>query len=65
MKVSVYNVQGKKENDMELNDAVFGVPAKDALLHQVYHALEANARQPWAHTKTKDEVRGGGKKPCN
>ncbi|PIR75864.1 MAG: 50S ribosomal protein L4 [Candidatus Magasanikbacteria bacterium CG_4_9_14_0_2_um_filter_42_11] len=63
MKVSVYNIQGKKEKDMELNDAVFGVPAKDALLHQVYHALEANARQPWAHTKTKDEVRGGGRKP--
>ncbi|PIR76095.1 MAG: 50S ribosomal protein L4 [Candidatus Magasanikbacteria bacterium CG10_big_fil_rev_8_21_14_0_10_42_10] len=63
MKVSVYNAQGKKENDIELNDAVFGVPSTNALLHQVYHALEANARQAWAHTKTKDEVRGGGRKP--
>ena len=63
MNVSVYNVQGKKEKDMALNDAIFGVPTKTALVHQVYHAIEANAREPWAHTKTKDEVRGGGKKP--
>jgi len=63
MKVSVYNAQGKKEKDMDVNDAIFGVPTKDAVVHQVYHAIEANAREPWAHTKTKDEVRGGGKKP--
>lgn len=62
-KVSVYNNQGKTSGDMELNDAVFGVEVNPTLVHQVYLALEGNTREPWAHTKDKGEVRGGGKKP--
>jgi len=63
MNVHVFDTTGKKEKNIELNDAVFGVAYKNNVVHQVYVALEANARQPWAHTKTKDEVRGGGRKP--
>lgn len=63
MKVHVFDTKGKKASDIEVNDAVFGVPAKQSVMHQVYVAIEANAREPWAHTKTKGEVRGGGRKP--
>jgi len=63
MKVPIFNIQGTKEHDIDVPDAVFGVSAKKSVIHQVYLALEANKREPWAHTKTKGEVRGGGKKP--
>tara|TARA_Y100001970_G_C14185039_1_gene832088 strand:- start:131 stop:757 length:627 start_codon:yes stop_codon:yes gene_type:complete len=62
-KTTVYNQDGSKKDELELSDAVFSVAAKSALVHQVYVALEANRRQPWAHTKDRSEVRGGGKKP--
>ena len=62
-KVVLYNIKGKEEGSFDLNDAVFGVKSKMAVIHQVYTALMANAREPWAHTKNKGEVRGGGKKP--
>lgn len=61
--VSVYNAEGKKTGTLDLNDAVFGVKPKQSVVHQVYTALEANLREPWAHSKTRGEVRGGGKKP--
>jgi len=59
----VYNLLGKEAGTVELADAVFGVKAVPTLIHQVYLALEANAREPWADTKNKGEVSGGGKKP--
>ncbi|MFH0857138.1 MAG: 50S ribosomal protein L4 [Candidatus Magasanikbacteria bacterium] len=59
----VYNLQGKEAGTVELADAVFGVKVTPTLIHQVYLALEANAREPWADTKNKGEVSGGGKKP--
>jgi len=62
-KIDVYNVQGEKSGQMELNDSVFRVAFGSPLVHQVYQTLESNTREPWAHVKTKDEVRGGGKKP--
>jgi len=61
--VSVYNEAGKEKGTLELPPAVFSVKASLALIHQVFEALLANARQPWADTKDKGEVRGGGKKP--
>lgn len=62
-KIAIYNAKGKKDGDMELNDAVFGVKPKQSVVHQVFVALMGNQRQPWAHTKDKSEVRGGGRKP--
>jgi large subunit ribosomal protein L4 len=61
--VNVYNAEGKTSKTLELNEAVFAVPLKTSLIHQVYQALRANLRSPWADTKDKGEVRGGGKKP--
>lgn len=61
--ISVYNKEGKEASKVDLNDAVFAVGPKEDVIHQVYVALEANRRQPWAHTKDRSDVRGGGKKP--
>jgi len=62
-KVKLYNNQGKETGTIDLNVDIFGVEVKKSVVHQVYTALTANAREPWAHTKNKGEVRGGGRKP--
>lgn len=62
-KVNIYTKDGTVVGHHLLDDAIFGVPVKETLIHQVVMAHEANARVPLAHTKTKGEVRGGGKKP--
>lgn len=62
-KVSIYNTQGKSVGELELNADHFGVKPKAALIHEAVVAQQANARHAIAHTKTKGEVSGGGKKP--
>lgn len=62
-KISVYNQEGKVVGDLELNAAHFGVKPNPALVHEVVVSQQANARRSIAHTKTKGEMRGGGKKP--
>lgn len=61
--VKLYNVTGKEQGTIDLNDAVFGAKVNESLIHQVYVATRANARQPWAHAKDRSEVAGGGRKP--
>lgn len=63
MNVDVYNLQNEKVGTMELPVSVFGARWNAALVKQVLEAQMANRREPWAHTKTRGEVRGGGKKP--
>lgn len=63
MKVSVYNHEGTVSREMELDPSVFGVAADSALLHLVVTSIMSNRRRSTAHTKTRAEVRGGGKKP--
>jgi len=62
-KVTVYNEEGKKVNDLELNPAIFGVQLNPVVVHQVVVAMQANQRQNLAHTKDRGAVRGGGRKP--
>lgn len=62
-KVKLYNQTGQSTKEIELNDAIFGVPAKVSVVHQVFVAQTANARQAWADSKDRSEVSGGGKKP--
>ena len=62
-KAKVYYQEGKVTGELELDSRIFGVKAKPALVHEVVVALQANARRPVAHSQTKGEVRGGGKKP--
>ncbi len=61
--VSVYNEQGQRVGEIALSEAVFQVKPDPALIHEVTLAQRANARRAIASTKTKGEVRGGGKKP--
>lgn len=63
MKVDVYNQAGKAVGNVELSDKVFGVKPNRGLIEQAIVTILANRRQVLAHTKTKGEVRGGGRKP--
>ncbi len=49
--------------EIDLPDAIFARPWNAALVHQALVTQEANRRKPWAHVKTRGEVRGGGRKP--
>ena len=60
---SVYNIEGKKVGDMELNDAVFGVEVNEHLVHMAVVSQLANNRQGTQSAKTRSEVSGGGRKP--
>lgn len=63
MKIDVYNIEGKVVDNIELNDAYFNVPLNKDLVLQYLRYQMFNARWPWAHVKTRGEVRGGGRKP--
>ncbi|MDP2930362.1 MAG: 50S ribosomal protein L4 [bacterium] len=63
MKYSVYNQQGEKVGETLLPKEIFSLKINQDLLWQVARSQAANARQGSAHTKTRGEVRGGGKKP--
>lgn len=62
-KTNIYNQEGKITGDLELNAKYFGVKVDPKLVHEMIVAQTANARKNTGHTKTKGEVRGGGKKP--
>ncbi|MEK7525837.1 MAG: 50S ribosomal protein L4 [Patescibacteria group bacterium] len=63
MELPLYNQEAQSVGTVKLADGVFGVPMNQDLLHQVVSSQMANQRQSIAHTKTRSEVRGGGKKP--
>ena len=62
-KIDVYNIEGKKFNDVELKEDIFGIIPNEELVHSVIVNYLANQRQGTQSTKTRAEVRGGGKKP--
>ncbi len=62
-KVSVYNMEGKEVETIELNDAIFGVEVNEHLVHMAVIQYLANKRQGTQKAKTRSEVRGGGRKP--
>ena len=62
-KVDVYDLKGKKVSDIELADKVFGVEPNEAIVHSVLVNYLANLRQGTQSTKTRAEVRDGGRKP--
>jgi large subunit ribosomal protein L4 len=63
MKSTLYNIRGEKAGEVALPEGIFGLPWNADLVHQVVVGMQANARRPVAHAKTRGEVRGGGKKP--
>lgn len=62
-KVDVYNIEGKKVSDVELNEDIFGIEPNEDIVHSVLVNYLANQRQGTGSTKTRTEVSGGGKKP--
>ena len=63
LKVDVLNMEGNKVGDIELNETVFGVEVNDVVVHSALVNYLANQRQGTQSTKTRAEVRGGGRKP--
>jgi large subunit ribosomal protein L4 len=63
LKIDVKTPAGKTEGSVELPAELFDAPANIALLHQVVMAQLAAKRQGTHSTKTRGEVRGGGRKP--
>ncbi len=61
--VTKYNMSGAKVGEIQLNDAVFGVEVNAAVMHQAVVRQLSNERLGTHATKTRGEVRGGGKKP--
>ena len=62
-KVDVLDIKGKKVSDIELADSVFGIEPNEGIVHSVLVNYLANQRQGTQSTKTRAEVRGGGRKP--
>ncbi|MCD6309188.1 MAG: 50S ribosomal protein L4 [Candidatus Eremiobacteraeota bacterium] len=63
VKVPLYDMEGTKLGEIELKDDVFGVPVRKDIIHQVLLMQLAGARRGTASTRTRGEVRGGGRKP--
>src|ERR1700753_3727744 len=63
LKIDVKTPAGKTEGSVELPAALFDAPANIALMHQAVTAQRAGGRQGPHPTKTRGEVRGGGRKP--
>ena len=63
LKTNIYNQKGEVLGELKLSDQVFAVELNEDLVHQAMVAQMSNERQVLAHTKTKSEVRGGGRKP--
>ena len=62
-KVDVFDLKKKKTGQVELKAEIFEQPVKESLLHLVVRWQLASRRAGSASTKTRGEVRGGGKKP--
>ena len=62
-KIDVYDIQGKKVSTVDLKDEIFGIKPNEAVVHSVLVNFLANQRQGTQNTKTRAEVRGGGRKP--
>jgi large subunit ribosomal protein L4 len=59
----VFDIKNKKVATVELNDAVFGAEVNEAIVYDVVKMQLAARRSGTASTKTRHDVRGGGKKP--
>lgn len=60
--VKVKNLKSEEVGEIELSDAVFGVPLNKALIYSAVKSYMANQRAGTSATKTRGDVRGSGKK---
>jgi large subunit ribosomal protein L4 len=63
MLATVYNTAGEAVDEYELPDYIFGIKPNRGVMHQALERQLAHARQGTHKTKTRSEVRGGGRKP--
>lgn len=63
MEHKIYSTSGKEVSKVKLPEDIFGLPWNADLVHQVVTSILSSQRDSIAHTKTRDEVSGGGKKP--
>lgn len=63
MKIPVYNQNAEQVGEVELNAKIFEVKPSIHLLAEAVRVQQSNARKGLAHTKTRGDVSGGGKKP--
>lgn len=63
MESVVYSLEGKKAGNVTLPEAIFGVTWNADLVKQVADSLLSSKRKNVAHTKSRADVSGGGKKP--
>jgi len=61
--VTVKDIKGNSVGTIELNDEIFGVKSNEHAVHMAVVQYLANQRQGTKSTKTRAEVRGGGRKP--
>ena len=61
--IDVYNIEGKKVSTVDLKEEIFGIEPNEAIVHTALVNYLANQRQGTQSTKTRAEVRGGGRKP--
>lgn len=59
----LYTTDGARSGEVDLNPDIFGIEPNEAVMHQVITAQLAAARAGTHSTKTRAEVRGGGRKP--
>lgn len=62
-KAALYNTEGNQVGEVDLNPSIFDVDVNETLMHNAVLMHLANRRQGNASTKTRAEVRGGGRKP--
>lgn len=62
-KVALYNMNGDQVGEIDLKDEIFGVPVHQQALHDTVTMHLAGRRRGTHDTKTRSEVRGGGRKP--
>ncbi|OGZ61529.1 MAG: 50S ribosomal protein L4 [Candidatus Spechtbacteria bacterium RIFCSPLOWO2_01_FULL_46_10] len=63
MQLDVYNQKGQKTGQVTVPEGIFSLIRNDALVYQVFTVKQAKAHHTYAHTKTRADVRGGGRKP--
>lgn len=61
--LNIYKLDGSQAGTVEVNNEIFGIEPNKHVMHEVLVAELAEARQGSASTKTRAEVRGGGRKP--
>jgi len=61
--VAIYNIQGEQVGEIDLNDEVFGIKVNASVLHDAVVMQLAGRRLGTHNTKTRADVKGGGRKP--